>query len=120
MIPGLVMAVAGMLLLTQITQDTAYWSHVLPAEILMSVGLACVFIPASSTALLGVGSHDAGVAFPYRLYAVSNAGSLLGLLSYPFLIENNTTLLGEADGVWFNILDSLAIGVDRIQRNFER
>ncbi len=28
----------------------------------MSVGLACVFIPASSTALLGVGSHDAGVA----------------------------------------------------------
>ncbi|MGC1906066.1 MAG: hypothetical protein WA715_19765 [Candidatus Acidiferrum sp.] len=24
---------------------------------------------------------------PYRLYAISNAGSLLGLLSYPFLIE---------------------------------
>lgn len=26
-------------------------------------------------------------ASPYRLYALSNAGSLLGLLSYPFLIE---------------------------------
>ena len=28
----------------------------------MSVGLAGVFIPASSTALIGVGHHDAGVA----------------------------------------------------------
>jgi hypothetical protein len=28
----------------------------------MSVGLAAVFIPASSTALVGVGAHDAGVA----------------------------------------------------------
>lgn len=62
MVPGLVMAVAGMVLLTQITQDSAYWSHVLPAELLMSIGLAGVFIPASSTALVGVGHHDAGVA----------------------------------------------------------
>jgi hypothetical protein len=56
------MAIAGMLLLTQIGQDTAYVTHVLPSEILMSVGMAGVFIPASSTALVGVGSHDAGVA----------------------------------------------------------
>jgi drug resistance transporter, EmrB/QacA subfamily len=59
---GLVMAVVGMLLLTQITPTTAYATHVLPAELLMSIGLAGVFIPASSTALLGVGHHDAGVA----------------------------------------------------------
>ncbi|MDQ1625663.1 MAG: hypothetical protein QOJ49_1161, partial [Actinomycetota bacterium] len=62
MIPGLVMAVIGMLWLTQIGQDTSYWSHVLPSELLMSIGLAGVFIPASSTALIGVGHHDAGVA----------------------------------------------------------
>jgi hypothetical protein len=30
--------------------------------VLMSVGLAGVFIPAASTSLVGVGSHDAGVA----------------------------------------------------------
>ena len=40
MMVGLAMAAAGMLLLTTIGQDTAYWSHVLPAELLMSVGLA--------------------------------------------------------------------------------
>jgi len=62
MIPGLVAAAAGMLLLTQITADTSYWTHVLPSLILTSVGMAAVFIPASSTALVGVGSHDAGVA----------------------------------------------------------
>jgi EmrB/QacA subfamily drug resistance transporter len=62
MVPGLVAAAAGMLLLTQITADTSYWTHVLPALILMSIGMAAVFIPASSTALVGVGSHDAGVA----------------------------------------------------------
>lgn len=62
MVTGLVLAVTGMLLLTQIDQDTAYWSLVLPSELLLSIGMACVFIPASNTALVAVGSHDAGVA----------------------------------------------------------
>jgi len=76
MVGGLVMAVLGMLMLTQITQNTAYWSHVLPAEILMSVGLAGVFIPASSTALVGVGHHDAGVASAVLNTAQQIGGSL--------------------------------------------
>jgi EmrB/QacA subfamily drug resistance transporter len=59
---GLVLSVTGMLLLTRVDNDTSYASHVLPSEVLLSIGMACVFIPASSTALIGVGSHDAGVA----------------------------------------------------------
>ena len=62
MILGLGMAVVGMLLLTRVTQDSSYWTHVFPAEVLMSIGMANVFIPAASTALVGVGHHDAGVA----------------------------------------------------------
>jgi MFS family permease len=62
MVPGLAMAVVGMLLLTQIGPDTPYWQLVLPSEIVMSIGLAAVFIPAASTSLIGVGHHDAGVA----------------------------------------------------------
>ena len=34
----------------------------MPSLLLMSIGLAGVFIPASSTALVGIGTHDAGVA----------------------------------------------------------
>jgi MFS family permease len=62
MLPGLAMAVVGMLLLTRIDQDSSYWVLVFPGMVIMSVGLAGVFIPAASTALVGVGSHDAGVA----------------------------------------------------------
>jgi len=77
-VPGLVMAVVGMLLLIRITPDTAYWTHVLPALLLMSVGLAAVFIPASSTALVGVGDHDAGVASAV-LNTAQQVGGSLGL-----------------------------------------
>ncbi|KRC63700.1 Puromycin resistance protein pur8 [Aeromicrobium sp. Root236] len=62
MIPGLALAIAGMLMLTQITADTSYWGYVLPSLLLMSIGMAGVFITASSTSLVGIGTHDAGVA----------------------------------------------------------
>jgi EmrB/QacA subfamily drug resistance transporter len=59
---GTLIAAIGMFWLTQITVEDSYLSHVLPAQILMSLGLAAVFIPLASTALIGVGNHDAGVA----------------------------------------------------------
>ncbi len=59
---GLVTATVGMLWLTQITVDASYVTHVLPSEILLSVGLGVAFVPLSATALFGVGNHDAGVA----------------------------------------------------------
>ena len=67
------MAIVGMLLLTRIDQHTSYVTYVLPAELLMSVGLAGVFIPTASTALIGVGHHDAGVAS-----AVLNSSQQIG------------------------------------------
>jgi EmrB/QacA subfamily drug resistance transporter len=62
MVGGLLMATIGMIYLIMITPTTSYAAHVLPSEILLSVGLAAVFVPASSTALVGVDPHDAGVA----------------------------------------------------------
>lgn len=62
MITGLVMGATGLLLLTRITPETAYLTHVLPSLLIMSSGMALVFIPISTTALHGVGSRDAGVA----------------------------------------------------------
>jgi MFS family permease len=76
MVPGLALAVIGMLLLTRIGPDTPYWQLVLPSEILMSVGLAAVFIPAASTALIGVEHHDAGVASAVLNTAQQIGGSL--------------------------------------------
>jgi len=38
--------------------------HILPAEILMSLGMGLTFVPLSSTALIGVGPHDAAWPAP--------------------------------------------------------
>ncbi len=62
MIIGLTLAAIGMLYLARITPLTSYATHVLPAMELLSLGLALVFIPMSSTALHNVGHDDAGVA----------------------------------------------------------
>jgi len=61
MVTGLAMATIGMLWLTQIDVGTSYATHVLPSQVVMSLGMAAVFVPASSTALVGIDPHDAGV-----------------------------------------------------------
>ncbi|HUA96531.1 MAG TPA: MFS transporter [Acidimicrobiales bacterium] len=59
---GLLMAAVGCAWFTQVGVDTSYLLHVLPGEIVMSVGMGLAFVSMSSTALYGVDSHDAGVA----------------------------------------------------------
>ncbi len=44
------------------SRPTAATSTVLPAEIVMSLGMGLAFVALSSTALIGVEDHDAGVA----------------------------------------------------------
>jgi len=62
MAPGALVAAAGMLVLTQIPVNGAYVSHVLPAEILLGIGIACVMAPAFNIGTLGVDPRQAGVA----------------------------------------------------------
>lgn len=53
----------------------------------VSIGLPFFLLAASSPLLQRWFSFAPNHQQPYRLYAWSNAGSLLGLLAYPFLIE---------------------------------
>jgi EmrB/QacA subfamily drug resistance transporter len=62
MVPGLLAASVGLLMLTQITPETSYTTHVLPSLLIMSSGMALVFIPLTSTALHAVSNQDTGVA----------------------------------------------------------
>ncbi|MEV6844103.1 MFS transporter [Actinoplanes sp. NPDC051411] len=59
---GLLLAAVGMVMLTRIGVDTGFWSHVFPAELVISFGMGVTFGPMSNTALVGVADHDAGVA----------------------------------------------------------
>jgi hypothetical protein len=49
----------------------------------------------------------------YRLYALSNLGSILGLLSYPFLVEPMMSLPVQA-WVWAVLYFLFALGVSRV------
>ena len=62
LVSGLFVAALGMALLTGIDAGTSWWSSVLPAEVVVSLGLGVVFGPVNSVALIGVADHDAGVA----------------------------------------------------------
>ena len=59
---GMLLASVAMLLLTGVGVDTAYASHVLPALLIIGVGLGLVFAPGMATATAGVRPADAGVA----------------------------------------------------------
>jgi EmrB/QacA subfamily drug resistance transporter len=61
MLWGLIQATVGLVMLSRITPTTSYLTHVLPTLLIMSTGMALVFIPMASTALHGIGSHDSGV-----------------------------------------------------------
>ena len=70
---------------------------------LLAMSLGIPFFLLSSTAPLlqrwFIRTDQPGADNPYFLYAASNVGSLLGLLSYPVLIEPSLTLRQQR-GIW--------------------
>ena len=74
---GLIISAVAMLLLTSIGIDTAYVSHVLPALILMGVGLGLVFAPSFNLGTLGVRAEDSGVASA-TINVVQQVGGAVG------------------------------------------
>ena len=62
-VPGLLVAAAGVALLTRLQPDgTSYFTTVLPAELLLGAGIACAMVTAFSNATLGVARALSGVA----------------------------------------------------------
>ncbi|WP_333762982.1 MFS transporter [Streptomyces sp. IBSBF 2390] len=60
--PGFLVAALGMLLLTQLEIDSSYSALLLPAMVLLGLGMGTAFMPAMSLATQGVEPRDAGVA----------------------------------------------------------
>jgi EmrB/QacA subfamily drug resistance transporter len=59
---GLVFGFAGMAVLAFLHSDSGYAPHVLPALLLVGIGIGLVVPPAMNSATAGVDPHDAGVA----------------------------------------------------------
>ena len=90
MAPGAFVAAGGMASLTFLHTNSAYATQVLPAEILLGLGVACVMVPAFSTATQGVDRREAGIASA----AVNTAQQIGGSLGTALLntIAANATI----------------------------
>jgi predicted MFS family arabinose efflux permease len=90
MVSGLVMAAAGLLLFTQVGVHTGFLTHVLPGLLIMSCGLGLVFVPISSTALIGVSGSDSGVASA-MINTTQQVGGSIGVSLLNTLAASATT-----------------------------
>jgi EmrB/QacA subfamily drug resistance transporter len=86
-LPGMLIAAAGMVVLAQLGVHSTYTAHILPALILLGVGLGLITAPAMNTATLGVDPGDAGVASA----AVNTAQQVGGSLGIALLNTVATT-----------------------------
>jgi len=77
MAPGALVAAAGMFVLTQLQVNSGYLTLVLPAEVLLGIGIACVMAPAFNIGTLGVNPRQAGVAAA-TVNAATQVGASLG------------------------------------------
>ncbi|MFI5166427.1 MAG: spermidine synthase [Thermoanaerobaculales bacterium] len=64
--------------------------------LLAAVGLPFLVLAATSPLLQSWTARTYPDRSPYRLYALSNLGALLGLLAYPFVVEPALTIRGQA------------------------
>ena len=76
-------------------EDTAQPVWNIVSLLTVSIGVP-FFVLATTSPLLQKWFTQTLNRSPYRLFALSNAGSLLGLLSYPFIIEPNLSLVRQS------------------------
>lgn len=62
MVPGFLATALAMALLAQLTPDSSYWAVVMPAQIILGLGMGAAFTPSMNLATHGVRSEDAGIA----------------------------------------------------------
>src|SRR5262249_11794225 len=84
-----------------------------------SVALPFLALATSGPLLQSWAARKPGASSPYRLYALSNAGSLLALLAYPLAVEPWLTTRAQATGwsaAFFVFVLMSALGVVRVVR----
>jgi predicted MFS family arabinose efflux permease len=78
LVTGLLITTGGFVLLTQVSGHGDYGSHVLPAMVILGIGLGMSFVPVTIAATNGVAPEDSGLASGL-LNATQQVGGSLGL-----------------------------------------
>jgi EmrB/QacA subfamily drug resistance transporter len=87
---GLVIAAVGFILLTRVSGDGDYGSHVLPAMIVLAAGMGLAFVPVTIAGTSGVAPDDAGLASGL-LNMTQQVGGSLGLAILSSVATSRTT-----------------------------
>ncbi|WP_327071671.1 MFS transporter [Kitasatospora sp. NBC_01250] len=96
-VPGLLLAAAGMAWLTQLKVSSAYVDSVLPAELLLGLGMGLVFMPSMNLATLGVAPRETGAAAATINSAQQVGGSIGTALLNTIAASVTTTYLVGRD-----------------------
>jgi EmrB/QacA subfamily drug resistance transporter len=96
-VAGLALGAAAMLMLTGLTVSTGYLTGILPALLVMGVGLGLVFSTVLNSATLGVEPRDAGVASA-TVNAAQQVGGSLGTALLSTIALSATTSFITAAG----------------------
>ena len=96
---GMLLGAGGMALLTQVTVTSSYVSGVLPALLILGLGLGLIFAQAINTATAGVAGEDSGVASAL-VNTMQQVGGSIGTaaLSTIALSATATYLIGHDAG----------------------
>jgi hypothetical protein len=78
MLAGFGMAATGMAMLSRLGVDSGYALNILPAEVLLGLGTACVMVPAANMATSGVSPREAGIASA-TLNSAQQIGAAVGI-----------------------------------------
>jgi hypothetical protein len=76
----------------QISQGSDHPVTTIFIVLTLTIGLPFLLLSSTSPLLQIWFLRDLGGTIPYRLFALSNVGSLLALIAYPFVVEPNLTL----------------------------
>ncbi|HEX6713777.1 MAG TPA: MFS transporter, partial [Thermoleophilaceae bacterium] len=92
LVTGLLISTAGFIFITQVSGHDDYASHVLPAFLILAVGLGLSFVPITISATTGVAPEDSGLASGL-LNTTQQVGGSLGLA---ILSTISTTRVNDA------------------------
>ncbi len=112
-LPGLIMGAAGLLWLSRLESDSDYVTHVLPAMLLISLGMAFTFIPVSTTSLHGIGKADAGVGSAMLNTAQQVGGAVGTALLNTVAVAATTTAIAATGTAGAALNQALTTGYTR-------
>jgi EmrB/QacA subfamily drug resistance transporter len=108
LILGMSLGAIAMLWLAQITVDSSYVGHILPALVVMGVGMGNIFAPAFASATYGVDRHDTGVASA-MVNTMQQVGGSIGTALLSSIFASSVTSFAEGKARTPQVLGEAAV-----------